>query len=88
MPPRKGLGHFWPEGPAEGGIIDVDAESQRLRREIDKLRGLASGLEKKLSNERFLERAPSEVVNKERERQEEYRVSLGKLDASLEMLTS
>ncbi|MEE2658058.1 MAG: valine--tRNA ligase [Candidatus Latescibacterota bacterium] len=70
------------------GIIDVEAESQRLRREIDKLRGLVSGLEKKLGNERFLERAPADVVKKEHERQEEYRASLGKLEASLEMLTS
>ncbi len=68
------------------GLIDVDAETRRLRKEIDKLQGLAQGLQRKLGNEAFLSKAPASVVEKERLRQEECRASLARLSSSLEML--
>ena len=70
------------------GLIDVDAETRRLRKEIDKLQGLVQGLQRKLGNEAFLAKAPAAVVEKERLRQEEYRASLARLSSSLEMLGS
>ncbi len=68
------------------GLIDVDAESRRLRKEIEKLQGLVRGLEGKLDNDAFLARAPAAVVEKERLRRKEYRASLSRLSASLERL--
>ena len=68
------------------GAVDVDAESRRLRKEIDKLQGVMRGLERKLDDEAFLARAPAAVVEKERLRRQECRTSLAKLSASLEML--
>ena len=70
------------------GLIDVDAETRRLRKEIEKLEGLVHGLERKLGNEAFLARAPAAVVEKERLRQEECRASLARLSSSLEMLAN
>ncbi len=70
------------------GLIDVDAETRRLRKEIDKLQGLVHGLERKLGNEAFLAKAPAAVVEKERLRQEECRASLARLSSSLEMLAN
>ena len=70
------------------GLIDVDAESSRLRKEIEKLQGVVQGLERKLDNEAFLSRAPAAVVEKERLRRQECRASLAKLSASLEMLNT
>ena len=70
------------------GVIDVDAETRRLRKEIDKLQGLVQGLERKLGNEAFLSKAPAAVVEKERLRQEECRASLARLSSSLEMLAN
>lgn len=70
------------------GVIDVDAETRRLRKEIDKLQGLLHGLERKLGNEAFLAKAPAAVVEKERLRQGECRASLARLSSSLEMLAN
>ncbi|MDA0334762.1 MAG: valine--tRNA ligase [bacterium] len=70
------------------GLIDSEAEGKRLRKEIDKFQGLIASLEKKLSNETFLQKAPTSVVDKERQRQEEYRTNVRKLSASLEALNT
>lgn len=61
------------------GLIDKEAESARLDKEIKKL---ASNLEKssaKLNNPNFADKAPAEVVNKERERVTEMQTSLQQL---------
>jgi len=49
------------------GIIDRDAELKRQRKEREKLRNVIAAAEKKLSDEKFLSRAPEEVVNQARE---------------------
>ena len=49
------------------GFIDLDAEKQRLEKELTRIDGLISSKEKKLANANFVERAPQEVVQKERE---------------------
>jgi valyl-tRNA synthetase len=59
-------------GDADGylplaGLVDLQAEVARLKKEADKLRGFISGSEKKLSNQSFIERAPAEVVAEVRE---------------------
>jgi valyl-tRNA synthetase len=64
-------------------LIDLDAERKRLEKEIQKFTGLLKGLDAKLSNEKFTGKAPAEVVERERQRQEEYRVNVAKLNASL-----
>jgi len=65
------------------GLIDLDAERKRLEKEIQKFIGLLKVLDAKLSNEKFTGKAPAEVVERERQRQEEYRVNVNKLNASL-----
>ena len=59
-------------GDADGylpleGLVDLQAEVARLKKEADKLRGFISGHEKKLSNQSFVDRAPPEVVVEVRE---------------------
>jgi valyl-tRNA synthetase len=54
-------------GDADGyipleGVIDVDLECDRLKKEAEKLRGFITGHEKKLSNESFVQKAPPHVV--------------------------
>jgi valyl-tRNA synthetase len=49
------------------GVIDRDAELKRQRKEQEKLRNVIAANEKKLSDEKFLSRAPEEVVNQARE---------------------
>jgi valyl-tRNA synthetase len=48
-------------------LIDVPAEIARKKQEIDKLTGFIAAKEKKLSNETFVQRAPADVVQKERD---------------------
>jgi valyl-tRNA synthetase len=68
------------------GLIDVDSEKARLEKEIARLQQLAEGVEKKLSNPQFVERAPKEVVEKEREKGESFKASVEKLRRNLEQL--
>ena len=49
-------------------ILDFESESKRLQKEIAKLEKEFSVTQKKLSNEDFLQRAPGEVIEKEREK--------------------
>ncbi|MGH6802963.1 MAG: valine--tRNA ligase, partial [Methyloceanibacter sp.] len=50
------------------GIIDIGAESKRLKREIDKVGSEIRQLDAKLANEKFVSRAPEHVVEEQRER--------------------
>jgi valyl-tRNA synthetase len=48
------------------GLIDVEAEESRLEKEKARLAGLIDAKKKKLANASFVERAPADVVAKER----------------------
>jgi valyl-tRNA synthetase len=69
------------------GLIDLEIEQQRLQKEMGRLEKALTGLDKKLSNDRFLENAPPEVVEKERHRQSEYQSTLMRLQQNLEALS-
>ena len=68
------------------GLIDLDVERQRLQKEITRLEGSLSGIEKKLSNQKFVSGAPAEVVDKERTKQRDWQENLRKLKEILENL--
>ena len=53
-----------------GGLVDLDNERERLRGEIADIDRNRERLTARLSDERFLSRAPAEVVDRERERLE------------------
>jgi valyl-tRNA synthetase len=48
-------------------LIDVPAEIARKKQEVEKLTGFIAAKEKKLTNASFVERAPADVVQKERD---------------------
>jgi valyl-tRNA synthetase len=68
------------------GLIDLDVERQRLQKEITRLEGSLAGIEKKLSNEKFVNGAPTEVVEKEKAKQRDWQENLKKLKEILENL--
>ncbi|HEY6438167.1 MAG TPA: class I tRNA ligase family protein, partial [Ignavibacteriaceae bacterium] len=68
------------------GLIDLDVERQRLQKEITRLEGSLAGIEKKLSNEKFISGAPADVVEKERTKQRDWQENLRKLKEILENL--
>jgi valyl-tRNA synthetase len=69
------------------GLIDLDVERQRLQKEITRLEGSLSGIEKKLSNEKFVSGAPADVVEKERTKQRDWQENLRKLKEILSSLS-
>ncbi|MGO1297602.1 MAG: valine--tRNA ligase [Vibrio sp.] len=62
------------------GLIDKDAELDRLSKEIDKTQGEIKRIEGKLNNAGFVAKAPEAVVAKEREKLEGYQATLVKLE--------
>ena len=61
------------------GLIDKEAELARLAKEIGKLEIEIEKLAGRLGNENFVAKAPAELVEKEKGRLNEMRVSLGQL---------
>ncbi|MEW5421053.1 valine--tRNA ligase [Amorphus sp. 3PC139-8] len=53
------------------GVVDLDAERARLQKELDKLAADIKKIDAKLNNPSFVEKAPDEVVEEQRERREE-----------------
>lgn len=68
------------------GLIDTDAERKRIEKEIQRLEGLLFAVEKKLSNEGFVAKAPAEVIEKERAKQTDWKESIEKLKIAMNSL--
>ncbi|MDP8238434.1 MAG: valine--tRNA ligase [Candidatus Hatepunaea meridiana] len=51
-------------------LIDIDIERERLDKEINRLQKLIKGAENKLSNDKFINKAPENIVVHEREKLE------------------
>jgi valyl-tRNA synthetase len=52
------------------GVIDLDKERARLKKEIGKLEAEVAGLDRKLGNAAFVAKAPPEVIEENRERRQ------------------
>jgi len=61
------------------GLIDKDAELARLNKEIDRLQNDAQRVEGKLGNSKFVDKAPDEVVQKERDKLADIKSALDNL---------
>ncbi len=69
-----------------GDVVDLAAERVRLGGEIQKIDKEIDRLVKKLANEKFVARAPEDVVAAEREKQASYETQRDKLKVALERL--
>ncbi len=70
------------------GVIDLDAEKARLGKSLDKIVGELTKISKKLENERFLAKAPEDVVAAEKEKVVELAERKEKMEAALERLAA
>ena len=68
------------------GLIDTEAERQKLEAELKHLQGFLVGVKKKLSNERFVANAPAQVVELERKKQADAESKIATITESLEKL--
>jgi valyl-tRNA synthetase len=68
------------------GIIDLERERERLGKELEHMEKLLRSTEAKLSNEKFVSRAPAEVVERERDKAESYRDQRDRLAEKLAAL--
>jgi valyl-tRNA synthetase len=68
------------------GNIDVDEEISKIQSDIAYLQGFLNSVEKKLSNERFVNNAPAAVVASERKKQADAQSKIATLEASLAAL--
>ncbi|MBN1408169.1 MAG: valine--tRNA ligase [Calditrichaceae bacterium] len=60
-------------------LIDIEKEKQRLVKEISRLEGLEKSLAAKLNNKSFIDKAPDNIVSKERDKLENVRENLFKV---------
>lgn len=63
--------------------IDIDAERARITKEIEYLHGFLASVEKKLSNERFVQNAKPEVVQNEKNKKADAEAKISILQESL-----
>ena len=66
-----------------GQLVDVEKEIARITKELEAARKFLNSLEAKLSNEKFVSRAPEAVVNAEREKAAKHRDLIAQLEQSL-----
>ena len=66
-----------------GQLVDVAKELARITKELEAAKKFLNSLESKLSNEKFVSRAPEAVVNAEREKAAKHRDLIAQLEQSL-----
>ncbi|MBB4061361.1 valyl-tRNA synthetase [Salinibacter ruber] len=65
------------------GMIDLEQERERLRGEIEEKETFLEGVEQKLNNPQFVNKAPDEVVERERQKKKDTTAELERLQDNL-----
>lgn len=68
------------------GLIDMEKERMRLGKQIEEIRQVLKGVQAKLNNQGFIDKAPQEVVDKVREQGELLEAKKKRLEENLRML--
>ena len=68
------------------GLVDLEVERSRLRKDIEQKEAFVSSIQKKLQNAQFVERAPTHIVEAEREKEKEVVAELALLRSNLDNL--
>jgi len=69
-----------------GQLVDVEKELARINKELESQKKFLASLEAKLSNEKFVSRAPEAVVNAEKEKAAKTRDLIAQLEQSLDAM--
>ncbi|KAE9633425.1 MAG: valyl-tRNA synthetase [Epulopiscium sp.] len=68
-------------------LVDISKEIERLQKEKEKLIKEVERVEKKLSNKGFVEKAPQNVIEEEKEKQVKYKTMLEQVEERLKALS-
>jgi valyl-tRNA synthetase len=68
------------------GLLDLKQEHKRLHQELKEARAGLEATLRKLDNPDFLERAPDEVIEKEKRKAQEFREKVERLEQNLQLL--
>ena len=68
------------------GAVDVKAEIKKIKEELQYTKGFLQSVQKKLSNERFVNNAPEKVIEIERKKQADAEAKIATLEKSLSSL--
>jgi valyl-tRNA synthetase len=71
---------------AAAAVMDKGAQKEQMQKELDYLKGFLTSIEKKLSNERFVQNAKPEVVDVERRKQADAEAKIKAIEESLNLL--
>ncbi len=69
------------------GAIDIEAEIAKIQEELKYTKGFLTSVQKKLSNERFVNNAPEKVIEMERKKQSDAEAKIETLEKSLASLS-
>ncbi len=69
------------------GEMDIEAEVEKIKQELDYTKGFLNSVSKKLSNERFVSGAPEQVVASERKKMEDAETKIKVLEEKLASLS-
>ena len=68
------------------GLVDSAEEIEKLEAELEYTRGFLLSVQKKMSNERFVQHAPAQVVEKEQQKMDDAEGKITMLEAQIEKL--
>ena len=68
------------------GLIDISLERERISKEVVRIEDILKELNFKLSDHQFVSKAPQDVVEREKQKQSDFREKLKKLKGNLEAL--
>ncbi len=87
--PPQAAGHLTPDFEAYvslKGLIDPAAEVKRLEKQLAEKRKFVQGMQAKLDNANFVQNAPAEVVQQQREKVAEVQQQIATIEANIREL--
>lgn len=70
-----------------GGLLDVEAEVEKINKELEYLRGFLKSVDAKLGNERFVANAKPDLVDRERQKKADAETKIRTLEENLNSLS-
>mgnify|MGYP006133150423 CR=1 FL=1 len=68
------------------GLINIEKENDRLNKQIEDMHGRLNAIYKKLDNKKFIDRAPTNVIENEQNKKHNYEATLNKLQKNLKSI--